>query len=280
MTTAKRLPVDSITLDAELQPRDVIDSALVAEYAGALNEGATFPPISVFRTPEGELLLADGYHRLSAHTEAGRDHIDADVRKGGRVDALRYSLCANATHGSRRSPGDIKRSYAIAVANEIVAAGDSRAVAATLQCSRRWAERLTQPAREEAREARDTAILAAKAKGESNRAIARRLDIDEGTVRGAEKTNNAQIPQQLSVTTRTYEGPMPRMMTEPPKSMKPFQIPRFETRKVADLINMLNYFANAPDPSALPHQNLKEFAGHIRDAKAWLTNALVLVDED
>ncbi len=39
----------------------------------------------------GELLLADGYHRVAAARHLGRGVISAEVRKGTRADALRFA---------------------------------------------------------------------------------------------------------------------------------------------------------------------------------------------
>ena len=41
--------------------------------------------------------------------------IPAELRKGGRVDALKYALGANAIHGQRRSNLDKRRCVEIAV---------------------------------------------------------------------------------------------------------------------------------------------------------------------
>jgi|1185.fasta_scaffold29354_2 ParB-like chromosome segregation protein Spo0J len=175
-------PLDAITLDPELQPRVKINRAVLAEYAQLLVDGAVFPPIIVFNTGE-QLLLADGFHRWHVHNALGADTIATEIIDGSRRDALLYSLQANSKHGLTRSQSDFTRAYEIAVRNDLVAGDDPEAVAALLGCSVSRAYELTLEARAEAKAERDAAIVAAKDAGQSNREIARELDVAEGTVR-------------------------------------------------------------------------------------------------
>jgi hypothetical protein len=69
------------------------------------------------------------------------------------------------------------------VRNELVAPDDPEAVAMLLGCSVSRAYDLTSPARDAVRAKRDAAIVAAKQAGQSNREIAREMDVAEGTVR-------------------------------------------------------------------------------------------------
>ena len=105
------MPLDALTLDVELQPRETIDLELVAEYAEAIAAGAVFPPVTVFQNGKAELLLADGWHRFYGHERAGRDQIEVEVIEGDRLAALRFSLAANAKHGRRRDDGTLQRAY-------------------------------------------------------------------------------------------------------------------------------------------------------------------------
>ena len=54
------------------------------------------PPIVVFDTPEG-LLLVDGYLRLAAARLRGSETVEAEVRSGSRHDALRYAAREGAS---------------------------------------------------------------------------------------------------------------------------------------------------------------------------------------
>jgi hypothetical protein len=57
----------------------------------------------------GEYWLADGYHRWHAADIAGLQVIAADVRPGGRREAILHSVGANAEHGWRRSNDDKRK---------------------------------------------------------------------------------------------------------------------------------------------------------------------------
>ena len=77
----------------------------MAEYAAALVDGAVFPPVVVFFDGKS-YWLADGFHRVAGHSQAGRTEIEVDVRQGTQRDAILHSVGANATHGLRRSTED------------------------------------------------------------------------------------------------------------------------------------------------------------------------------
>jgi hypothetical protein len=99
-----------------LQTRVAIDPATVREYAEAVTEGGvTLPPIVAFKTGDN-IWCADGLHRLAAAKQTGQKTIAADVRDGGRVDALRYALGANGAHGLRRTNAD--KAHAVRMAYE------------------------------------------------------------------------------------------------------------------------------------------------------------------
>jgi hypothetical protein len=189
------LALSDIILDPDLQPRQRIDEATCKEYLDALIDGAVFPPVTVFR--EGaQHWLADGYHRLHAHKAAGLTEIRAIVAPGTRLDALRFALGANAIHGKRREAGDYRAAYIRACDNGLVDPVDSDAVQALLRCTIRWAITLTEAARADANRARDAEIVARKAAGQSNRAIARDVGVSHQTVGRAvsgPKTNTSQM---------------------------------------------------------------------------------------
>lgn len=106
----EELAVAEIILDSDIQPRENISSATIGEYAEALQAGAEFPAIVVFRNQDsGEILAADGWHRVSATRQANRTTIKAEVRPGTKRDAILYSVSTNATHGLRRTDADKRR---------------------------------------------------------------------------------------------------------------------------------------------------------------------------
>lgn len=106
-----------LTRDPELQCRAKgTNKATVADYAEAMREGAAFPPIVVFRDPKGPLLLADGWHRVEAAEQAGLLELPADIREGGRKEALLFGAGSNASHGLRRSNLDKRRAVELVLA--------------------------------------------------------------------------------------------------------------------------------------------------------------------
>jgi hypothetical protein len=80
-------------------------------------QGAAFPPIVVFGEAAGDYWLADGYHRWHATEIAGLQTIAADVRAGGRREAILHSVGANAEHGWWRSNED-KRKAVLTLLND------------------------------------------------------------------------------------------------------------------------------------------------------------------
>ena len=71
-----------------LEGRGYLDESRVAYYAEHFEEAE---PVTVFEV-EGRLLLADGYHRLAAAQRLGRQAIRAEVRRGGKREALEFAV--------------------------------------------------------------------------------------------------------------------------------------------------------------------------------------------
>lgn len=120
-----RLELDKVNTNAGTQVRARLpDDAVVTEYAEAMKKpGNKFPPIIVYDTQdpvqpkrnESPLLLADGFHRLAAARRNESSHIQAEVWKGTREDAIKHALKANTTHGIRRTNDDKRRAVEIAL---------------------------------------------------------------------------------------------------------------------------------------------------------------------
>ena len=103
------LGIDRIHLTPEAQPRAELDAELTTEYAEAMEAGAIFPPVTVFRDMDGVHWLADGFHRVGAVKVRRARTISADVRPGGLREAILYAAGANGTHGLRRTNADKRR---------------------------------------------------------------------------------------------------------------------------------------------------------------------------
>lgn len=103
-----RLRLKEIRTDGGTQPRASINREAVAEYAEAMQEGATFPPPAVFYDG-ADYWLADGFHRVAAAKAAGFEDVTIDLRQGSRRDAILFSVGVNSTHGLRRTNEDKRR---------------------------------------------------------------------------------------------------------------------------------------------------------------------------
>ncbi len=100
--------INFIRRDGDTQPRAAIDETTVSEYVEAMEEGAIFPPVTVFFDGE-HFWLADGFHRVQAAETIGLLKVTVEVKQGSLRDAVLYSCGANATHGLRRSNADKRR---------------------------------------------------------------------------------------------------------------------------------------------------------------------------
>lgn len=94
-----------IRLDGDTQPREQIDEATVADYAEAMRDGASFPPVVVFNDGAA-LWLADGFHRFHATRAAGLPTILIEEHAGTRRDAILFGFGANVRHGLRETRAD------------------------------------------------------------------------------------------------------------------------------------------------------------------------------
>lgn len=112
------MKISDIRADGSTQPREFINTDIVVEYVEALNDGANFPPVTVFH--DGAVnWLADGFHRLAAYKATNREEIPAEVIHGTKDDAIDYACSAipNARHGLREKPGDRHRRVATMLQN-------------------------------------------------------------------------------------------------------------------------------------------------------------------
>lgn len=114
--TIEAVRIGALTTDPALSCRVKMDAATVAEYAEAMRAGVAFPPIVVFQDGKGALLVADGHHRVAAATAAELAELPAELRQGGRREALLYAAGANAAHGLRRSTADKRRAVLLVLA--------------------------------------------------------------------------------------------------------------------------------------------------------------------
>ena len=111
----------------------MLDNGIVAEYAEALKAGTQFPPITVYYDG-ADYWLADGYHRIEAAEEADLETIQAEIRPGGRRDAILFAVGANRDHGLRRTREDVRRSIETMLQDQEWGAWSDRAIAERVGC--------------------------------------------------------------------------------------------------------------------------------------------------
>lgn len=95
----EEIEINEVIVDHRLQPRTQQNFQTVIRYRETLEDGGSFPPITVARI-DGLLLLVDGFHRLQAHRGAGKRTIEAVILEGlTREDAFFEAVIANTQHG-------------------------------------------------------------------------------------------------------------------------------------------------------------------------------------
>lgn len=87
--------VKDIVVDPEINFRDGLDPEVVERYK---ESGRMLPPVTVFLV-DGQLLLADGFHRLEALKQLGVERVVVDQHPGDKETARGRAAIANVTHG-------------------------------------------------------------------------------------------------------------------------------------------------------------------------------------
>jgi hypothetical protein len=124
----KMIPIDAIKLDNRAQPRVSTFLTVVEEYEIAMQEGAEFPPLTVF-FDGADYWLADGFHRYYAYKGRGVAEVWVDVHNGTVRDAILHSCGVNDKHGLRRSIDDKRRAVFVMLRDEEWAKWSDRGIA-------------------------------------------------------------------------------------------------------------------------------------------------------
>ena len=90
-----QVAISEIRIDPTIHIRQKLDAETIERYMEILDQ---LPPIVLYKL-DGDLILADGFHREAAAQRIGRSQIEAEVRKGTREEALEYAVRANVGHG-------------------------------------------------------------------------------------------------------------------------------------------------------------------------------------
>lgn len=110
----KEISLEAINIYGGTQARLKTTDEAVESYADEMTQGTVFPPIVVYYDGATHW-LADGFHRFLAAKRIERTAILAEVHEGGRTDALRHALGANATNGVCRTNADKRNAIEIAL---------------------------------------------------------------------------------------------------------------------------------------------------------------------
>jgi len=113
-TQVQDIPLEQINIFGGTQTRLKTNDDAVESYAEEMVRGTVFPPIIVF-FDGSTYWLADGFHRFLATKRNEGSAISAEVFPGGRTEALRHALGANATNGVYRTNGDKRHAVEIAL---------------------------------------------------------------------------------------------------------------------------------------------------------------------
>jgi len=98
MPNQQNIKLGYIVDDPDLQPRAGMYPDAIEDYASDMRRGDRFPPLTVFY--DGKTYwLADDFHRYRAASATGSKTVSCEVRRGGKREALLYSVSCNAMHG-------------------------------------------------------------------------------------------------------------------------------------------------------------------------------------
>lgn len=107
--------ISTITRDPAYQCREKLNEEAIRQMAAALRANQRLPSVRVMRV-DGVAFLADGWHRVKAHIDAGKDLVRAVVEEG-TVSSLRRAVAtANLRHGTRPSRADMFKMFEMFIA--------------------------------------------------------------------------------------------------------------------------------------------------------------------
>lgn len=117
MSETQALSIATIRIDGGTQPRAIISTAAVGDYAEVMRDGKPLPAVDVF-FDGAEYWLADGFHRYHAIKRLDRQFITATVHAGTKREAVLFSVGANHGHGLQRTNADKRKAVMTLIADE------------------------------------------------------------------------------------------------------------------------------------------------------------------
>lgn len=156
--------LSKIRTDGGTQPRAKLNEGTVAEYAEAITEGASLPPVVVYHDG-ADYWLADGFHRFHAHRKIDALDINAEIRQGTKRDAILHSVGANAVHGLRRTNDDKRKAVTTLLDDAEWSKWSDREIANAVGVSAPYVGSIRKPEVKEKQKANRTASAAKQTKG-------------------------------------------------------------------------------------------------------------------
>jgi len=139
-TLHERFKIEDLTCDGKCQQRP-LSQEVVDHYAALMKEKVKFPPVECVQDGE-KTWVWDGFHRIAARKKCGHKNIAANVGLGSLKHAVFLSCGANATHGLRRSHGEVQYVVKKMLADSEMAKMSNKEIALHVGCSQQFVGRL------------------------------------------------------------------------------------------------------------------------------------------
>lgn len=117
----KAIALEELIIDVGCQPRAMLNTEAVDEYAKAFEAGEPLPAIEVVELEEKQgYIIVDGYHRVAGCRQIDKGFIRGRIIAVGDVhDARWHASAANQKHGVRRTNADKRQAVKLALESEI-----------------------------------------------------------------------------------------------------------------------------------------------------------------
>jgi hypothetical protein len=126
----RALKIAKLVRDPSIQPRTDLDKESIQQYADAMEAGAVFPPIAVFKIDKKFIVVA-GWHRIAAAELRGLAEIRAEIIEDKTLrDAKLFAIGDNSKHGVRLSNADKRRAVESLLQDDEWASKSNREIAA------------------------------------------------------------------------------------------------------------------------------------------------------
>lgn len=108
--TTTEVTLAELEFDKKYQVRLIgVAEETLEQYQQSWEDGAVFPPITVYRVEDNRLILTDGWHRTTVAKRLGLKTLPAVVHEGTEKEAWNYArFTANRTNGLRLTRSDLQ----------------------------------------------------------------------------------------------------------------------------------------------------------------------------